>query len=41
VLVLNWRIDLQCWEDDLAGVVEGLTCTAVSLIRTPLLDGVC
>jgi hypothetical protein len=41
VLVLEWRMDLQRLGVDPAGVIVGLTCTAVSLMRTPLLDRVC
>jgi hypothetical protein len=39
--MLDWRIDLQHQDDDLAGVLKASTCMAVSLMRTSLLDGVC
>jgi hypothetical protein len=41
MLMLDWRIDLQHQDDDIAGVVEASTCLAISLMHTPLLDGVC
>ncbi len=41
MLMLDWRIDLRCQDNDLAGVVEASTCMAISLMRNPLLDGVC
>ena len=41
MLVLEWRMDLQHLGVDPAGIIVGLTCTAVSLMRTSLLDGVC
>jgi hypothetical protein len=41
VLVLEWRMDLQRLGVDPAGIIVGSTCTAVSLMQTPLLDVVC
>ncbi len=41
MLVLEWRMDLQHLGVDPAGVIVGSTCTAVSLMQTPLLDRVC
>ena len=41
MLVLEWRMDSQRLGVDPAGIIVGSTCTAVSLMRTPLLDGVC
>ena len=41
MLMLDWRIDLQCQDNDLAGVIKASTCMAISLMRTPLVDGVC
>jgi hypothetical protein len=41
MLMLDWRIDLRRQDDDVAGVVEASTCMAISLMCTPLLDGVC
>ena len=41
VLVLEWRMDSRRLGVDPAGVIVGLTCTAVLLMQTPLLDGVC
>ncbi len=41
MLVLEWRMDSRRLGVDPAGVIVGLTCTAVLLMQTPLLDGVC
>ncbi len=41
MLLLECRINLRHLEDNLAGVIEGLTSVAVLLICTSLLDGVC
>ncbi len=41
MLALEWRMDSRCLGVDPAGVIVGLSCTAVLLMQTPLLDMVC
>jgi hypothetical protein len=41
MMMLDRRIDLRHQDNDLAGVIRASTCMAVSLMHTPLLDGVC
>ncbi len=41
MLVLEWRMDSQRLGVHPAGIIVGSTCTAVSLMQTPLFDGVC